>query len=193
MNHIITCNPIGLITSLKKPYHNWTVCHLHEKDAKFYLTKKTRIVYDIYSEDENNNDILDEWFDDESGYDKMFEMKFHEVPYLSEIPAMVSSIIRDEYSPEDLLDEDKESPTIMVAAEPDFSRLMVGALNRQFRADNLELEAINLMSYYQITEFAKLVEMIKKEMNSDFVYGDDPVSFAYVVNRMLRGKGGEEQ
>ena len=184
MNHIITCNPIGKIRSLKDPIDNFMVCHLHEKDAKFYLTKTSRIVYDLYVQDELSDEV-DELL---TSYDDT-EIRVNEVPSLSVIPEMVSETILQEYTPNDLLDEDrdKEPPNVYVSADVDFSRLMTAALNRQFRNDSLELEALNLLSYYHLASFAKMVEMTKRELESDFIYPEDPVSFAYVTNRLLRG------
>ena len=106
MNHIITCTPLGKINSLKNDYKNWTVCHLHEKDAKFYLTKKTRIVYDLYCEDADSSEVLTDWYDEDSGYSDMFEMSYQDVPYLSEVPKCVSELIAEEYTPESLLNDD---------------------------------------------------------------------------------------
>ena len=184
MNHIITCNPIGKIRSLKDSIDNFMVCHLHEKDAKFYLTKTSRIVYDLYVQDELSDEV-DELL---TSYDDT-EIRVNEVPSLSVIPEMVSETILQEYTPEDLLDEDrdKEPPNVYISADVDFSRLMTAALNRQFRNDSLELEALNLLSYYHLASFAKMVEMMKRELESDFIYPEDPVSFAYVTNRLLRG------
>lgn len=184
MNHIITCNPITKLRSLKDPVDNFIVCHFHEVDAKFYLTKKTRLVYDLYVQDEQSDEIEEiiNSYSDET-------IRVHEIAYLSEIPELVSETLLQEYDPEDLLDEngDKELPNVYVSADYDFSRLLTASLNRQFREDSLELEAVNLLQYYNFTKLEKMVEMMKRELESNFIYPEDPVSFAYVTNRLLRG------
>lgn len=184
MNHVITCNPIGEIKSLKQPIENFVVCHFHEYDAKFYLTKKTKPIFDLYVQDEYCDDVeaLLEEYESE-------QVNVYEVPALSEISEILSQNIAAEYNPDDLLDEnsDKELPCVYLCADVDFSKLMTASLNRSFRNKGLELEAINLMKYYQLTNFSKLVEMMKTELETKFIYPEDPVQFAFVTNFMLRG------
>lgn len=184
MNHVITCNPIGEIKSLKQPIENFVVCHFHEYDAKFYLTKKTKPIFDLYVQDEYCDDVesLLEEYESE-------QVNVYEVPALSEISEILSQNIAAEYNPDDLLDEnsDKELPCVYLCADVDFSNLMTASLNRSFRNKGLELEAINLMKYYQLTNFSKLVDMMKTELETQFIYPEDPVQFAFVTNFMLRG------
>ncbi len=116
-------------------------------------------------------------------------MNVYEVPALSEISEILSQNIAAEYNPDDLLDEnsDKELPCVYLCADVDFSNLMTASLNRSFRNKGLELEAINLMKYYKLTNFSKLVDMMKTELETQFIYPEDPVQFAFVTNFMLRG------
>lgn len=184
MNHVITCNQIGEIKSLKQPVENFVICHFHEYDAKFYLTKKTKPIFDLYVQDEYCDDVesLLEEYESE-------QVNVYEVPALSEISNILSHNIAAEYTPEDLLDEnsDKELPSVYLCADVSFSNLMTSSLNRSFRNMGLELEAINLMKYYQLTNFSKFVDMMKTELETQFIYPDDPVQFAFVTNYMLRG------
>lgn len=184
MNHVITCNPIGDIKSLKQPIENFVVCHFHEYDTKFYLTKKTKPIFDLYVQDEYCDDVesLLEEYESE-------QVNVYEVPALSEISEILSQNIAAEYNPDDLLDEnsDKELPCVYLCADVDFSNLMTSSLNRSFRNKGLELEAINLMKYYQLTNFSKLVDMMRTELETQFIYPEDPVQFAFVTNFMLRG------
>lgn len=184
MNHIITCSPIGKIKSLKDPVDNFIVCHFHEYDAKFYYTKKTLPIYEIFVQDENCNEVdelLDTYHEE--------NVNVHEVPALSEIPTIIAETVALEYSPEDLLDEnsDIEVPSVYLSADVSFSNLMTSALNREFRNSALELECVNLIKYYGMTEFSAMVQMMKRELETDFIYSEDPVLFAYVTNHLLRG------
>lgn len=184
MNHVITCNPIGEIKSLKNEVDNFIVCHFHEYDAKFYLTKKTKPIFDLYVQDEYC-DAVEELLTE---YERE-QVNVYEVPSLSVIPEVLVQNIGAEYNPDDLLDEnsDKELPCVYLCADTPFSTLMASSLNREFRKNGYEIEVTNLMKYYQTPSFDRLVDMMKRELETEFIYKDDPVQFAFVTNFMLRG------
>ena len=127
MNHVITCNPIGEIKSLKDPVENFVVCHFHEYDAKFYLTKQTKPIFDLYVQDEYCDaveSLLDEYEEE--------QVNVYEVPALSEISEILSQNIAVDYNPDDLLDENsyKELACVYLCADVAFSNLVASRLNR---------------------------------------------------------------
>ena len=181
MNHIITCNPLGKIRSLKDDNGNFIVCHMYEETANYLVSREPKINYNIYCNDE----CMDEYADLEEEYTDI-NFNVIEVSYMSQISTNISDFIERDYKLY-LEDEDKyEYPNIIVAGEESFSRLMTNAINRTLRDDGIDVQAMNLMQYYGMTDVNKLAEMIKREFNTKFIYPEDPVFFGYVVNRLLR-------
>lgn len=182
--HIITCNPL-VGKSIKEYIDNFLICHLTTKLMVPYT--EPQYVFTIYHQDGMELEEFEEYIS-EPGYQYNF------VPcegITTALDMIAEDIMNDEVDleldKEDSDDNPDELILTVVTQTPAFNRQFSTYLNRIFRENESEVKALDFYQYMKITNIQHIENVIKSQLQTEYVYPEDPVSFAYCLEKIMNG------
>lgn len=147
------------------------------RDAISYYNNELFNTY--YKSGMNMEDVIAEYSPEDDSSDDDDEYNFIEKVYISEVIEEIAANIStlEEYDPK-----------IIIAIEGLFGTLVTSKLNKIFRSNSVELEAVNLFQYYKISNLEALTKSVKSSLNTNFIYPEDPISFSYALYKFVNNK-----
>lgn len=174
MTHIISSN-LESVKSIRLYNENFIIVHLHVVHQAPLMKYTPRYIYDIYYQDGMELD---------DSYESEDDVKFNLYPVASITEALdniADELVDTDYE-ESKKDEDKtEEIAVICACNPDWNKQVTKYMNDQFSSLDSSLEAMNLYTYMKIGSMDRLVQSLKSSLNTEFVYPDEPISFAYAL------------
>ena len=184
MLHVITSNSVP-VKSIYQQIDNFELCHLFQKESLYPFSQlKMKMDFHVFHQDEMDVDQDD--------YKNNAEMEFH-FNSSEAIPAALDSIVQtietyyEKYNSADDAERNPEEFQILACCSYEWNQQAVKYLNNQFKEKGLDLEAVNVYKYFKAPSAEKLKAIIKETLNSDFIYPEDPISFAYSLYVMIMG------
>lgn len=174
MTHIITSN-LGTVGSIHQYQDNFIIVHLHVVHQAPLVNYTPHFIYDVYYQD---GMVLDEDYES----DNEVEFVLHPVASITEaLDSITDDLVDDDYE-ENKKDQDKtEERAIVTACNPSWNRQVTRYMNEQISSLGSSLEVMNLYTYMKIVNIDRLVQSLKASLNTEFIYPDEPISFAYAL------------
>lgn len=182
MIDIITVNPLENFRSVKEDNDNFIICHSYVSDLLVTSKIKEILHYNVYYKDGMDSDDLENLQEMYASDDNM-KFKFTPVSYISEALDRIANKISNRIDPDE--DEDVQ---VVCAMEEFVAIRFVGYLNRTFRENGIECEAISLLRYTSIPNLKALTKTLKTWFNTEFIYPEEPMQFAHVCRAYIQGK-----
>lgn len=185
MLHIITSNAVP-VKNIKEYNDNFVICHLFQKEMNGPFSRmKMKFDFHIFHQDEME-------FDQEE-YMNSADMEFHfnsEPDITESLKAIIQTIdsYNEKYNGKDGEDEDNpEEFQVIVACNKQWNKQVVKYLRQRFHDKGLDITPLDIYEYFGIVNIDKLKNMIQSALGSEFVYPEDPVSFAYALYMTFAG------
>lgn len=185
MLHTITANDIP-VKNLQSYYDNFVIVHLTDQLIIPSANGATRLYFKVYHQDGMELEEYDEYEDTQ-------EMRFEFIPVNSIVEAL-GRIADDLIEAEDQNDayaeeHDIEKDQIMVACVcgRSWNSKVVRYINQDIAEDTSEIQVTDMYKYFKMPSEEKMVQLVKTALNSEFVYPDDPIAYAYALHRVLGG------
>jgi len=185
MIHIVTSNPLN-IKSLSDYNDNFIICHLQEKILLPFANAAMGYYFKVYHQDGMIPDEMDD-YQNEANY------KYDFIPVRS-IPEALKLIAQDVVSSEQSTQKEaddtgntREEVTLVTACGYKWNKQVVQKLNFAINRADGETTCLDLYTYLRAPSLEKLGEIVKNNLQSQFVYPEDPIAFSYALMRMLNG------
>jgi hypothetical protein len=187
MIYLLTSNDIQ-IRNIKSYSENFIISLLHSQTSKFHRTPTQIFQYDIFTQDALSPDLEDCESSDGINFD------IHEHPTITSALDEIAQMLMDGLAKQQARSEDlREEITIACCCTYDGNQQIVKHLNEIFSdADSNELigkdlVALNLYNQLRVGSKARIAELLRSLLNTEFIYPDDPISFGYALNQVLVG------
>lgn len=204
MIHIVTANSIE-IKSIKDSNNNFVIVHLHTEPFKVFNRPMTKYVFDIYYQDGMD---LDQLYSEGMEYNNSNGYIYNPIPspnitsVLDEIVQKVKDLEPVDTDPDDDDEQSSEYPepaeegappdvtTLALACYPSLNAQIRKYLDSEFIDQDCDVRCLDLYRYMKLTSVEKLVNSLKQTLNTEFIYPDDPISFAYSIYLSVIGAVG---
>lgn len=192
MFHVITSNGIP-IRSIRDYIENFVLVHMYTTELKFGRKPITKFIFDIY-----HYDGLDENELQPEGcvYTSSTEYEYNFIPVAGILPALdmiTATVLRFTQSSLDgndsvpLSGTNDTTDTVAIAVPYEYSNQIRKYLDDQFVDHSSDIEALDMLRYMKFVKLDRLSASLKTLLNTEFVYQDEPISFAYSVYLGLIG------
>ena len=185
MIHIVTSNPVA-VKSLKDYNDNFIICHLQEKMLLPFANATMGFYFKVYHQDGMILDDFDE-YENEGNY------RYDFIPIRS-ISEALQSIAFDVAASEqaaqkeaDKTGDTREEITLATVCGYSWNKQVVAKLNSEIRKLRGETACLDLYIYLRAPNIDRLAQIIKNQLQSEFVYPEDPIAFSYAIMRTLNG------
>lgn len=179
--HIITSNGVP-VSGIEHYVDNFMIVHHYTRTVRApYNESRQKHIFQTYLQPEM--EVEEDDFKDTP----TLEFHLHEVPLVKSALDEIAAAIYEQWKKErDAGDGDVET-MIICACKMSWNRTCVSYLNKRLKARGMDVECMNLYVALRASSEDKLKEIMKSVLGTDFIYPDDPVSFAYAVDRALIG------
>lgn len=190
MIDFITTNPIDDFTSVKDKYDNFIICHYYQTESKVTAVRQMIDHFVVYYQDGMDTSEIENY---QENYASNSTSKFRFVPVafmseaLDKIVKKVGNRVESYKETRDEEDDDELDVQVICATETDVARGFNSYMNKKFRENLVEAESISLLQYSKIVNLDQLADTMKKLFNTDFIYPNDPLQFAYVSRKFVEG------
>lgn len=185
MLHTITSNPVN-VRRLTDYHDNFVIVHLTDKVMAPLANGATGLMFKIYHQDGMGIEEYDEY---EDTADKKF--KFIPVRSITDALDMIADDLIEAENANDKRAKELGIPPdeIMVACV--CGRAWTGKaakyLNNDIKEDTSEIRVLDMYQYFKATSEEKMVQFVKTALQTEFVYPEDPIAYAYSLHRVLGG------
>lgn len=176
MIHVITTNDFD-INSIHDYVDNFVIVHLQVKQLFVGLRPITKYVFDVYHQDGMKFD------EDEYESSSTFEYNFHPIEGLVPTLDVISSTV--ERAPQNQTDYDETY--VALALKNNLATKFKRYLDDNFAEAEVDIKSLDLLQYMHMLKLDHLTHLIKSLLNSEFVYQDDPIAYAYTVYMAING------
>lgn len=179
MLFIITSNIIP-VKSIRDYNDNFILTQLFQKELAGPFAK-VRMKYDFHIFRQDEMEL------EQDEYMNSVDMEFHFNPIgtiAQALDSMVETIevYNEKYNGNNGEDEDNpEQFQVVVACDKSWNNQVVRYLRDAFHEKGLDIEPLNLFTYFNIVNYDKLKTMIQSVVGSEFIYPEDPISFSYAL------------
>lgn len=194
MIDFITTNSISdIFRSVHDDLDNFMVCHLYQTDLNVTSQRTLINRFNVYYKDGMDIEETMEAY----ASDRKNKFRFVPVAYISEaldkisnnIANRINASIDDEYDSDmDEDDSDELDVQIFCVMEAEMARRFCSYLNKRFRDNETECEAVSLLQYTKMTKLEDLRSTLCAVFNTDFIYAEDPIQFGYVCRQYVEGR-----
>lgn len=185
MIHIVTSNPVA-VKSLKDYNDNFIICHLQEKVLLPFANAAMGFLFKIYHQDGMDLEEFNE-YENEANY------KYEFIPVRS-INDALQAIARDVVASEqaaqkeaDKLGDTQEEVMLATVCGYSWNKHAISRLNSEIRKLHGETACLDLYTYLRAPNIERLAQIVKNQLQSEFVYPEDPIAFSYALMRTLNG------
>ena len=179
MIHVITSNGVP-INSIYRNTDNFVVVD-YFKHAEITAPCRNPHLFDVfnvYAQADTLNIVLEDLTDL-----KDFKINSNTYPLLSPSLENIADDIAAEWKAESEKDDTIE-PIVVCACSYNWNRAAVSLLTRRMRAAGAPIEALNIYDVLRVGSTESLLKRLKMELDTEFIYPDEPVSFAYAIGRL---------
>lgn len=184
MLHVITSNPIE-VTSLAKYNDNFIIVHLTEKLIAPTADGRKGYHFKIYHQDGMSTDEFDD-------YETIPGYKYELIPTRSINDAFVA-IADDLVEAEDKAESEAaefdfvpDQIVVACACGKQWNSKAVQYINNEISLD-AETRVFDIYRYLKITKESQLEAYVKANLQTEFVYPEDPVAYSYALYQVLGG------
>lgn len=186
MIHVITTNPIA-VDSIYDYANNFVICHLYQKMMLPLADQSMGYCFKIYHQDGMDMSEYDEYLDEPN-----FKYEFIPVAGITvALDAIVEDVCNFEVDTELDAEETDSTPTQMIlsvcGSSMKLTSMMRNYMNRKFRENESQMDAMNLYQYLHMTTIQRIAESMKMQLGTTMIYEDDPVAFSFVLNQLMNG------
>ena len=180
MIHIITSNSVP-VSSIQRYADNFMIVHHYKREVPSPFSEiKLRHVFQTYIQTDMEYDESE--FQDSSD----FEFHIHEEPSI--IPSLdeIINAIVDQWKKERQEDDDVET-IVVCACDMAWNRSAVWYMNKCLHARGVDVDCMDLYVTLRAGSADRIKSIISAQLDTEFIYPDEPVSFAYAIDRALIG------
>ena len=183
MIHLVTRNLIR-VNKLSEYTDNFVICHLKERVIPPMVNSVNW--FTVYYQSGMSTSDFEDYTDD-----NQYKYRYVEVRSISDALDKIISDITSEYNTmranEDFRNEAPEEIMLACACDVQLNRLVVQYFEKHFSSEHIEVSPLNLHQYLKVATQERLADIVKMSLQSEFVYPEDPISFAYALKRTIDG------
>ena len=180
MIHIITSNSVP-VRSIYDYIDNFQIVHHTKRPVPVPFSDMImKHVFQVY--------IQAEMSYEESEYENTMDYEF----YIHEMDSIVHSLdeiangIIDQWKKEKASGEEEET-IIVVACSPEWNHAACRYLDKRIQAKGLDTGCMNLYKTLHVMSTESMKKIVSNTLNTDMIYPEEPVPFAYALDRALIG------
>ena len=179
MTHIITASPLSA-GNIREYSDNFIVTHLYTGHVA--PLAQPSVLMSVYHQPEMELDY--------DSYDQLnsdtFKVTFNSTAAVTQALDSIAERILSIESSEKEKDEDLQNDlTITVCAQYVNNRQIVRYLDDYFADHESSLSCLDLYRYMHVANIDRIADTLKKMLNTEFIYPDDPITFGYALYNVL--------
>ena len=116
----------------------------------------------------------------------VFQVYIHEMDSIVHSLDEIANGIIDQWKKEKASGEEEET-IIVVACSPEWNHAACRYLDKRIQAKGLDTGCMNLYKTLHVMSTESMKKIVSNTLNTDMIYPEEPVPFAYALDRALIG------